>query len=93
MRGFLNHLTQQPPQPRNIFAFELNLLHELGLKPDLTSSRLAGGAKEIVHALLENDWPAIAELKSTATQAREVSQFLHGFLVFHLGKIPKGRVI
>ncbi len=93
MRGFLNHLTRQPPQPRNIFAFELKLLNELGLKPDLTGSRLTASAREITHSLLENDWPAIAQLKSTAAQAREVDQFLHGFLVFHLGKIPKGRVI
>ena len=93
MRGFLNHLTRQPPQPRNTFAFELKLLNELGLKPDLSGSRLTPNTKEIVHSLLESDWAAIARLKSTMAQAREVSQFLHGFLTFHLGKIPKGRVI
>ena len=92
MRGFLNHLTRQPPQPRNIFAFELKLLNELGLRPDLTGSRLTVGTKEIVRALLERDWPAIAQLKSTAAQAKELHQFLHRFLNFHLGKIPKGRI-
>ena len=93
MRDFLNHLTRQPPQPRNIFAFELKLLYELGLKPDFTRSRLTLGTKEILHSLSENNWPAIAQLKSTAAQAREVSQFLHGFLIFHLGKIPNGRTL
>jgi hypothetical protein len=91
MRDFLNHLPKHPPQPRNIFAFELKLLNELGLKPDLSASRLPAGTKEIVRGLTESDWPAISQLKSTAAQAREVRQFLHGFVIFHLGRIPKGR--
>lgn len=92
VRGFLNHLTKQPPQPRSIYAFELKLLNVLGLKPDLAGSRLTAGTREIVHALIESAWPEIARLKSTAAQARELRQFLHGFLIFHLGKLPKGRL-
>ena len=92
MRDFLNHLPNQPPQPRNIYSFELKLLNLLGLKPDLSSSRLTSGTQEIVRTLLDADWRAIAQLKSTAAQAKELRQFLHGFLVFHLGKIPKGRL-
>jgi DNA repair protein RecO (recombination protein O) len=91
VRGFLNHLPKQPPQPRSIYAFELKLLNVLGLKPDLSGSRLTGGTQEIVLALLEGDWPAIVQLKSTAAQAKELRQFLHGFLIFHLGKLPKHR--
>jgi DNA repair protein RecO (recombination protein O) len=91
MRGLLNHLPAQRPQPRNVYAFELKLLNELGLKPDLAASRLSGGTKDLVRALIENDWPAIARLKSTAVQTTELRQFLHGFLIYHLGRIPKGR--
>ena len=90
-REFFHHLPKQPPRPRSIYAFELKLLDLLGLKPDLAGSRLTGGTKEIVRTLQEQDWPAIAQLTSTAVQARELRQFLHGFLIFHLGKIPKGR--
>ena len=93
VHGFLNHLSKQPPQPRGIYAFELKLLNELGLKPDLSGSSLSGGTKEIIRTLMEKDWPEIAQLKSTSAQAKELRQFLHGFLVFHLGKIPKGRPI
>lgn len=91
MRDFLNALPQRPPQPRNIFGFELKLLNELGLKPDLSKSHLAAGTKQIVGALIEGDWQAISQLKPSAAQARELRQFLHGFLIFHLGKIPKHR--
>ena len=90
-REFLHHLPKQPPRPRSIYAFELKLLDLLGLKPDLAGSRLTGGTEEIVRTLQAQDWPAIAQLTSTAAQARELRQFLHGFLIFHLGKIPKGR--
>ena len=92
LRAFLTALPQRPPQPRNVYAFELKLLNELGLKPDLARGHLSAATKEIVNALIESDWPAIADLKASAVQAKELRQFLHGFLIFHLGKIPKGRM-
>ena len=91
-RGFLAHLPKQPPQPRNIYAFELKLLDELGLGPDPTSNQLSSETKELVRALSVLDWEDIAALKTTAGAAKQLRQFLHGFLIFHLGKIPKGRI-
>jgi len=52
---------------------------------------LTAATKEIVNLLIESDWSGITELKASAVQARELRQFLHGFLLYHLGKIPKGR--
>jgi DNA repair protein RecO (recombination protein O) len=92
LRTFLAALPQRPPQPRNIYAFELKLLNELGLKPDLARGHLSAATKALVHRLIDADWPAIAELKASAPQAKELHQFLHGFLIFHLGRIPKGRL-
>jgi DNA repair protein RecO (recombination protein O) len=91
MRGLLAALPQRPPQPRTIYAFELKLLNELGLRPDLDKGHLSASAKKLVTQLLEENWPAIATLSANADQARELRQFLHGFLIFHLGKIPHGR--
>ena len=90
-RGFLGELSRRPPQPQSVFAFELKLLNELGLKPDLPKTRLTAGAKEIVKALAETDWPAVSRLKLSNAQLAELRQFLHGFLIYHLGKIPEGR--
>ena len=89
--GFLNSLSLQPPKPRTIFAFELKLLRLLGQHPDLGRSRLPPDARELVRALAQTDWKKLGELSATASQARAVNQFLHGFLIFHLGKIPKAR--
>ena len=91
MQGFLNILAQATPQSHLVFAFELKLLAELGLEPDLSKSHLTPGSREIVKMLSRQDWSSISKLKTSAAQAKELSQFLHGFLVFHLGKIPAGR--
>ena len=93
MTDVLNHLPKQPPQPQTIFTFELKLLNELGLKPDLAKSKLTPGAKGIVSALSATDWPAVSRLKLSEAQVTELRQFLHGFLIFHLGRIPKGRTL
>jgi DNA repair protein RecO (recombination protein O) len=91
MRELLAAIPKRPPQPQSIFAFELKLLDELGLKPDLCKSQLTPGVKLIVEKLAALDWPALSCLKPSDAQSREIQQFLHGFLIFHLGKIPGGR--
>jgi DNA repair protein RecO (recombination protein O) len=85
MRDFLAALARTPP-PQHRFAFELKLLNELGLQPDLDRSRLTAGVKRIAKRLVTADWPAVATLKLSEAQVTELRQFLHGFLVFHLGR-------
>ena len=91
LSGFLNHLGAESPAPQTVFAFELKLLNELGLKPDLARSSLTIGAQQIVQALAESDWGAISRLKLSAAQTGELRQFLHGFQIFHFGKVPGSR--
>ena len=88
---FLRQLCQQALPPPGIFALELKLLGELGLTPDPESSHLTPGAKKISQLLAAADWSRILRLKPTAAQTAELRQWLHGFLVFHLGKLPRGR--
>jgi len=91
LRKFLATLAQQPPLAQNVFAFELKLLDELGLKPDPTETNLTPGAKVILEKLAASDGPGRSRLKLSDAQIAELRQFLHGFLVFHLGKTPTGR--
>ena len=90
-QGFLKSLCEQKPLPQTVFAFELKLLDELGLAPDVGETHLTPGAKKIAAALLAGDWESVARLKLTAEQNRELHEWLHGFLIFHLGKLPRGR--
>jgi DNA repair protein RecO (recombination protein O) len=91
MTGFLDCLCQHPPAPQLVFAFELKLLRELGLKPDPAKTRLTPGAKQIVRVLTQDDWPATLRLRLTRAQTAELRQFLHGHLIFHLDRLPRGR--
>ena len=93
MTELLVHLPTRPPHSATTFSFEIKLLVELGLEPDLSQSKLTPGAKRIVGALSTNDWPAVSRLKLSEAQVAELRQFLHGFLIFHLGRIPKGRTV
>ncbi|HEX5397459.1 MAG TPA: DNA repair protein RecO, partial [Verrucomicrobiae bacterium] len=90
-RGFIECLCGQKPAAQLVFAFELKMLRELGLTPDLQKTNLTAGAKQIVLALLNAGWPAAPRLKLARAQTNELRQFLHGFLIFHLGRLPKGR--
>ena len=89
LRGLLEHLPRQPPLPQTTLAFELKLLHELGLAPNPGVNELSAGARQIVGALVAGDWAASARLKPSEAQFAELRRYLDGFLILHLGRIPK----
>lgn len=91
MLGLLKHLCQGPAEPQSIFAFELKLLRELGLEPDWGKTRLSAGAKKVSQVMTNHDWAAASRLRLSKVQTAELQRFLHGFLFFHLGRLPKGR--
>lgn len=91
MQGFVAELDRVAPQPRTVLAFELKLLDLLGLKPAAAESSLSAGSRLILERLARDDWPALSPLKLSAAQVHELRQFLHGFLIYHLGKFPAGR--
>jgi DNA repair protein RecO (recombination protein O) len=91
LQQFLHRLCGKNPPGQIIFSLELKLLRELGLAPDWARTNLAAGTKKIAAILLEKDFAAVGNLKLTKEQTVELRQFLHGFLIFHLGKLPGGR--
>ena len=91
LRGYLDCLCRQKPVAQLVFAFELKLLQELGLNPDLRKAELTTGAKQIVLAFLKDGWPACLRLRLAPLQTAELRRFLHGFLIFHLERLPAGR--
>jgi len=91
LREFLGCLCKQKTAPQIVFAFELKLLRELGLYPNLAETNLAAGTKKIAGILAQDDWAAGLRLKLADAQVAELRQFLAGFLIFHLGRLPKGR--
>ncbi len=90
LTSWLAHLAAGGAQ--GVFAFELKLLRELGLTPDLDHARLSPGAREIVRRFLGSEWSELESLRVSAQQTEELRRFLHGFLTYHLGRLPPGRV-
>jgi DNA repair protein RecO (recombination protein O) len=91
LREFLDCLCKRKTAPQLVFAFELKLLRELGLEPNLAETDLAAGTKKIAGILAQADWAAGLRLKLAAAQVAGLRQFLHGFLISHLGRLPAGR--
>ena len=91
LAGLLDFLCRQESSPQTVFAFELKLLHLLGLSPDLAAARLSAGTKKIAENLTHKNWAANRRLKLTAAQTVELRQFLHVFLLSHLGRLAVGR--
>ena len=89
--GLLNRLSAGPVRTETVFAFELKLLQELGLQPHREQTRLEAGTKELLKTLTSGDWSLIARLRPSESQLQSLDQFLHGFLTYHLGKVPRGR--
>jgi len=91
VRNVLEQLSTTPPTPRTVFAFELKLLEELGMGPDTAETSLSPGTRQLAASLTRNDWKIIARLKLSDAQVLELRQFLHGFMIYHLEKIPPSR--
>jgi DNA repair protein RecO (recombination protein O) len=89
--SLLKELPTHPAQPQTIFAFEIKLLEELGLKPETAETHLSAGSKQLLEKFAQLDWPALFRLKLSDSQTTEIRQFLHGFLIYHLERIPKNR--
>jgi DNA repair protein RecO (recombination protein O) len=91
MKGFLQYLSQQPPQPLMIFAFEMKMLRELGLEPGAREATVSVGSRQILERLTVAEWAVLLRLKLSPAQTTEIRRFLHSFLIYHLTKVPAGR--
>lgn len=89
--GFLDCLGRQTTAPQLILALELKLLRELGLSPNLADAPLAAGTKKAAGMLARLDWTSGLRLKLSGPQMTELQEFLDGFLIIHLGRVPRGR--
>jgi DNA repair protein RecO (recombination protein O) len=92
LHQFLGVLCRERTRPKLVLAFELKLLCELGLEPDLTEAPLLAGTRKIAAILARKSWEDAIRLELTGSQLIELRQFLHDFLISHLGRLPKGRV-
>jgi recombinational DNA repair protein (RecF pathway) len=89
--SFVDSLAGQGCRAEMVLAFELKLLTELGLQPDLSEVKLTPGAKAVARNFEKADWPGVLRLRLHPAQQNELGSFLGLFLQSHLGHVPKGR--
>lgn len=87
--GLLKELPRNPPAPATVFAFEMKLLDDLGLRPDWAGTKLNPGTRQVLDKFADEDWPVIFRIQLSHPQEMEIQKFLHGFLIYHLGRVPQ----
>ena len=87
----LKHLACAATRPALVYALEMKLLNELGLAPAFNESRLDDSTVELFEQLAIRNWEGITELKPAKPQVKAMKELLHGFLIYNLGTLPKGR--
>ena len=88
---WLGWLRQAEPGPVSLYAFELRLLALLGLQPALHEAALDAGAQQLATRLAGDEWAALGVLRLSPAQERQLRSFLHGYWIYHLGRLPAGR--
>ena len=91
LTSYVDALTGQPGRPEMVLAFELKLLIELGLQPDLAQTALSAGTRAILRNFEQSDWAGVLRLRLNSAQQTELGSFLRVFLQTNLGQAPKGR--
>lgn len=90
-RAFLSALPRSKARPQSVLAFELKLLKLLGLQPDPGHVRLDESARQVMRELRERAFEEIGTLACSGEDLRQLRQFLHGYLIYHLGRLARGR--
>jgi len=89
--GFLGHLNGPGATPSSVLALELKYLAEMGMVPDLDRAGLSVESRQLAEALLSLEWGGVNGMEAQLGAVAALARFLQGFLVFHLGRLPRGR--
>lgn len=90
--GFFTELSRHEWRPESVLWYELKLLTVLGFQPDAGAAGVSPRTRELMLVVLTGDWSEVFGLRPDAGQVKELILFLHGFILFHLERLPKGRV-
>ena len=91
MSSCLASLAGYTPNARTVLSFELKMLECLGQQPDLAETHLEPETKQAAIDLSLAEWKTLPDLTISDRQMTQLRAFLHGFLIYHLGKLPSGR--
>ena len=91
MQDFMLELASARSGPETVLACEVKFLVLMGLEPNLETSGLTAGARQICQRMNISDWPALANLRLTPPQAGELSLWLGRRIGQEWGRLPPAR--
>jgi DNA repair protein RecO (recombination protein O) len=89
--GLLRELPRHPPGAVALFAFEMKLLDNLGLMPNIAAADLSIGVKQLLQKFANEDWPVLFCLRLSAAQISEIDHYLYAFFIYNLDRLPANR--
>lgn len=89
--GFLTALASHEWRAETALWFELKLLATLGLQSDAASARVSPRTRALMLEVPGLPWAEAFQLRPDVGQVKELIHYLHGFLIHHLDRLPKGR--
>ncbi len=90
---FLSALASNEWRAESVFWFELKLLNELGLGPDTRSAGVSKRTRDLMATVPASSWERLFQLRPDPGEVKELTHYLHGFLVHHLDRLPQGRAV
>ncbi|MGD0539807.1 MAG: DNA repair protein RecO [Verrucomicrobiota bacterium] len=87
----LDILEANPARPEFLLAFEFKLLALSGLAAGGSTRRLSRAASALAESLTARSLAETAGSPARPAELAGLAQFLHGFMIYHLGRIPSGR--
>ena len=79
------------PNAEQLIRFELHLLAALGLSPDLTRSAMSDECRRTVADWITCPLASVPSMTAASCHFQGINQWLHGYLIYHLGKYPRSR--
>lgn len=88
---FVSAIHRRKPRVLEMIALEIKMLDQLGLNPVGEAASVSPGSLEIMRRLSDLSFDKMTTLHASEKQSRELRDYLHRFLEFHLGKLARGR--
>jgi recombinational DNA repair protein (RecF pathway) len=89
LESFLTHLNHSAFHELSLPSFEMKLLGELGLAPNLTNASIHAGTRALLEKAVAFDWTQLACLTPSPAQTKEIQRFLRAFMIYHLERVPR----
>jgi DNA repair protein RecO (recombination protein O) len=89
--SYIQGVSQLPPLPILLLAFEVKWMRELGIMPDLDQAQISPDTRQYLRTLSFEDWATAARLVPRVQQAEAINIFIQNCLQHQMDRLPANR--